>query len=209
MGYKLGTTGSVEWNGFANARMVTDFGQGAVTFPASSSGKSTSSEDQVEIGKAGFKNTLNADYTGGGNIGISHIVDAGLAVSMKLPSKVTGVGKFPAMSMNSATNVEFIADNATVAGKVCLDVRMGKEQTQSWTSGSYVGWQDTGSSTLEGYSNLVGSPACFDRSDVSNKMRTRAISGATDLFKGLDYISSQGDLTVDRYEWSMLCLSLR
>ena len=192
-GYQLGTTGAIEWNGKANARMVTSFGQGAVTFPSTSDGKSTSSSDKAENGKK-FTNTLNGDFAGSGDIGISHIIDAGLAVSMKLPSKVSGVGKFPSMSMNSETSVEFKADNSSKAGNVCLDIRMGKKQSQSWKDGKYVGWDDTGSNDLESYSNRVGTPACFETSTSSRK---RGAPGIADLFPSVGYTSGNGDLTLD------------
>lgn len=196
MGYKLGTTGPVEWNGYANARMVTSFGQGPVTFPSfADTRKSTKFDDKLESGKAGFKNTINADFTGSGNIGISHIVDAGLAVSMKLPSKVTGVGKFPTMSMNSESTVEFITDNRTVDGSVCLEVRMGKEQSQSYTSGTFVGWLDKGSNLLEGYVSKVSAPACFSKGSSSKRQG----SSITDLYPAVDYVTGSGDLNADSY----------
>ncbi|KAH6710830.1 hypothetical protein BKA61DRAFT_737735 [Leptodontidium sp. MPI-SDFR-AT-0119] len=187
------TAGAIEWNGKANARMMTNFGQGAVTFPSTSDGKSTSSSDKAESGKM-FKNSLNADFSGSGDIGISHIIEAGLAVSMKLPSEATGVGKFPSMLMNSETTVEFKADNSSKAGSVCLDIRMGKKQSQSWESGKHVGWDDTGSKDLESYTNRVGTPACFETSSSAKK---RAGSGIADLFPAVGYTSGKGDLTID------------
>lgn len=141
-----------------------------------------------------FKNSLNADFSGSGDIGISHIIEAGLAVSMKLPSEATGVGKFPSMLMNSETTVEFKADNSSKAGSVCLDIRMGKKQSQSWESGKHVGWDDTGSKDLESYTNRVGTPACLETSSSAKK---RAGSGIADLFPAVGYTSGKGDLTID------------
>jgi len=87
----------------------------------------------METGNAGFSNDIDPDFSSGGDIGITHIVDVGLSISMALPSTLAhSVGEFPSMTMHSETSAVFILDNTTVAGEVCLDIHMGKAQEQTW-----------------------------------------------------------------------------
>jgi hypothetical protein len=214
-GYTLGTTNSavtefednsISWNGYANARMVTTFGQGIQPFPAGGPQTSTESKDTMETGKAGFPNDIDANWVTGGDIGITHIVDAGLAVSMALPQSVaSNVGKFPTMTMHSETSAVFLIDNSTVAGEACLDVHMGKVQTAEWTDGSFVGWpSDQYGHTLESYISRVGSPTCFDKTTTSSKKRVTCSGGSSSscqppfgLFQSLNYLAGQGAQSAD------------
>lgn len=206
-GYNLGTTNSilteddddnsVAWNGYANARMVTHFGSGINTFPTQTPFDSDS--DTFEAGKV-FTNSLDAAHVTGGDIGVSHIVEVGLQVNMKLNNHVTKQSTMPTIAMHSETQAVFLIDNSTVAGKTCLDVHMGKEQYSKWTDGSDVGWDAKGEHTLAAYSNRVGTPVCFDNGSGSTKRAP--CNGATcrgpfALFPAINYLAGQGAQTSD------------
>lgn len=194
-GYTLGTSNSVSWNGYANARMITDFSQGIQSVPTGWEGQPSS--DEFETGLDGFSNEIDADWVTGGDIGITHIVDVGLAISMSLPQSIaTGVGDFPTMIMHSESSAVFIVDNTTVPDNACLDIHMGKEQTIKWTGGSFVGWDDEAEHILESNLNRVDQPACFSKSTSSTTKRAGCSGGVCPgpfgLFPAINYLASQG-----------------
>lgn len=181
--------------------MKTQSGTGISTFPSATN--FSPDQDISEAGKV-FTNEIDPAHVTGGEIGVSHIVEVGLQVSMRTNSHVTISAKLPTMAMHSETQAVFLIDNSTVFGKTCLDIYLGKEQTSKWSNGSAVGWADKGEHTLANYLNRVGSPTCFDNTGSTKRDKRAGCTGGSGgacgpfgLFPAINYLAGQGAQTSD------------